>query len=1472
MARTRGGRLDVIPSGKTGALTDGLTMTLPTASRRRGAYLLASVLAVLGSRATILAAEPNADHFAAVRKEYAATARPLVKQYCLGCHSTEKREGELDLERFATLAEVRRGTKAWIKVAEMLDNGEMPPQDAKQPAAEQRRAIRGWVERYLHAEALAHAGDPGPVVLRRLSNAEYNYTIRDLTGIDLNPTREFPTDSAAGEGFTNTGNALVMSPSLLTKYLDAGKEIARHAVLLSDGIRFSPSTTRRDWSNDALARIRALYRQHTDSGGATQVNLQGIVFDTNDGGRLPVEKYLAATLTEREALRSGAKSPAAVAKEHGLNAKYLGILWAALNRQEPQSDTERSLLLDVVRAHWREAKADGAPTLVAEIAAWQKALWRFSSVGHIGKAGGPKAWQEPVVPLVASQDVRLKLPTTPGQKEVALYLVAGDAGDWNAHDFVVWQQPRLVAPGRPDLLLRDVRDFSREMMARRERLFASTASALAAAAEATGSTDSIDVAALAKKHRVDADSLSAWLDFLGMGETAALQLDHFSNRLKGSAGYDFVNGWGSNDTPNLVANSSDAHVRIPGNMKPHGVCVHPSPSLCAAVGWRSPLAGSMRIEGQVTHAHPECGNGVVWSLELRHGATRQRLAGGTAQGSKSVKFGPIVAVAVQPGDLVSLLIGPRDGNHACDLTDLELVLTNQDGTSGDKNGASNKTGVPPRQWSLTRDVSDDVLAGNPHADRFGNQGVWHFYTEPVRASQSGPVIPVGSLLARWLAAGQPAEKQQIAMAIQGLLTNGPPADALDKNPDVVLYRQLSSPGGPLLMRAWPRVSAALHEGKAAAAEERGQFGLDPARFGKDPDGTKVDPAVDVASLCVQAPSVIEVRIPADLAAGAEFVVAAGLHPRTGAEGSVQVQVLTTRPEHDAGLLPSAVIQTNASGPWTANNHRISHATPILVNDGSAARQRFERAFDDFRQLFPAALCYTKIVPVDEVVTLTLFYREDEPLQRLMLDDAQIAQLNRLWDELHFVSHDALTLVDAFQQLLEYASQDADPKVFEPLRKPINDRAAAFRKALLDAESKHLDALIALAARAYRRPLTLAEAQELRKLYRALREEELPHDEAIRFTLARIFVAPAFLYRLEEAPQGTEQAPVSDWELASRLSYFLWSSQPDEELRAAAAAGTLHRPEVLVNQARRMLADARVRRLATEFACQWLHIYDFDALDEKSERHFPEFAQLRGDMYEESIRFFADLFQRDASILGMFNADHTFVNERLARFYGIGGVEGPAWRRVEGVGRQGRGGILGLASTLAKQSGASRTSPILRGNWVSEVLLGEKLPKPPKDVPRLPDDETATDGLTVRQLVEKHTSDVRCAACHKKFDAFGFALEGFDAIGRKRDRDLAGRPVDARTRLPDGRDIDGLAGLRDYLAQTRRDAVVRQFCRKLLGYALARGLQLSDEPLLDEMQQRLKANDYRFSVAVEAIVLSDQFRMVRGKSASLADGN
>lgn len=1010
---------------------------------------------------------------------FRSSIQPLLKEYCLTCHSTEKLKGDLDLELFSTLDAVKRHPKIWQNVVEQLATDEMPPKKEVQPSPEEKERLSRWVVAMLNDLALARDGDPGPVVLRRLSNAEYTYTVRDLTGIEsLAPAREFPADGAAGEGFTNTGQALVMSPALVTKYLEAGKEIAKHAVLLPNGIRFSSKNTRRDWTDEIVREIRTFYWGFAEKRENERVNVDGVLIETNDKGFLPVERYLIATLLEREALVSGRKNIAGAAREHRVNAKYFGTLVSALSSSEP------SLLLDLLRHRWRTAMPTDAAALSTKIAQWQKALWKLNKVGHIGTIGGPKAWMEPVNPITAKQEVRFKIPTPTDGKDVTLFLVASDAGDGNEHDSVVWEQPRLVARGRPDLLLRD----------------------------------------------------------------------------------------------------------IPG------------------------------------------------------------------------------------------------------------------------------------------------------------------------------VMP----------------------------------------------------------------------------------GLDPIIFERHPHGNLVDPA----SFCVRAPSIIEIRLPPDLAAGCELVTTGVLEKTHGAEGNVQLQVLTDRPERHLMV-------------------KTSPNTPFVVNDGSIARRRIESAFDTFRKLFPAALCYTQIVPVDEGVTLRLFHRDDEHLLRLMLDDSQRANLDRLWDELHYVSHDALTIVDALEQLSEYATSVGEFKFLDPLREPIKQRAAAFRQRLRDTEPNHLEALLEFAGRAYRRPLADSEKDELRGLYTRLREQELPHEESIRLALARVLVGPAFLYRAEKPGPGAEQIPVDDWELASRLSYFLWSSTPDPELSAVAASGKLREPATLRVQMRRMLRDRRVRRLAIEFACQWLQIRDIETLEEKSERHFPTFASVRSVIAEEPVVFFTDLFQRDGSVLEILDADHTFLNEALAKHYGIPAVTGETWRRVDGVRKFARGGILAQAATLAKQSGASRTSPILRGNWVAETLLGDKLPRPPKDVPVLPEGE-ATETLTMRELTEKHTADERCYGCHKRIDAFGFALESFDAIGRHLDRDSAGRPIDTRAIVMDGTEIEGLTGLRNYLVHQRRDVFLRQFCRKLLGYALGRSIQLSDEPLLTEMRANLTAQGYRVSVAVDTIVQSRQFLEIRGREASYAD--
>jgi hypothetical protein len=692
----------------------------------------------------------------------------------------------------------------------------------------------------------------------------------------------------------------------------------------------------------------------------------------------------------------------------------------------------------------------------------------------------------------------------------------------------------------------------------------------------------------------------------------------------------------------------------------------------------------------------------------------------------------------------------------------------------------------------------------------------------------------------------------LAEELQQLLSSGSdPKNTIAS--DIALLQQLKSLSGPLLAAAMKSLVAE----STSSSKSTSTYGLDESLFGKHPQGA----AIDSGSLCVKAPTYIEVKLPADLVAGSELVTSGSIHPGSNEKGSVQFAILTEKPAELAGLQAIAVTEQVNNGVWTSNNRSIAMSSPIVVSEASPARDRLMASFDAFRQLFPGALCYTKIVPVDEVVTLTLYYREDEMLQRLMLSDAEIARLNRLWNELHFVSQDAFMSVDAYEQLWQYATQDADPSAFEPLRKPLLQRAEEFRAELIAAEPLQIDAVLKFAEQAYRRPLSDAEQTQLRKLYGQLRSDELPHDSALRMLLARVLISPAFLYRAESgnlAELGTGTIPsrqLSDEELATRLSYFLWSTGPDQRLRTLAQEGRLHEPEVLLSETRRMLQDERVRRLATEFMCQWIQIYDFDAHDEKSEVAFPTFNELRGAMYDEAIRYFADLYQRDGSVLELIDADHTFVNGALAQHYALTSTEAD-WHRIDAVRSKGRGGILGMAATLSKQAGASRTSPILRGNWISEVLIGEKLPKPPKNVPLLP--ETVPGGLTERQLIEQHSADPACAKCHARIDPFGFSLENFDGIGRWR----GGPEINSVTALADGTELAGYEGLKSYLLNQRRKDFVRQFCKKSLGYALGRAVQLSDEPLLADMQKRLEANDYRISLAVESIVTSPQFQRVR----------
>ncbi|MGE4002555.1 MAG: DUF1592 domain-containing protein [Planctomycetaceae bacterium] len=1375
------------------------------------------------------AAEP--EPFVQLAAEYRSQILPLMQRLCLDCHSTETKQGELDLQRFAAFDDVRRNPPVWQKAAQMLANGEMPPDDAPQLSEDERTQFRDWVQQYLDAEALANAGDPGPVLLRRLNNAEYTDTIQDLTGVMLDPAREFPADGAAGEGFTNTGGALAMSPALVTKYLDAAKEIAGHAVLLPDGIRFSEKSTRRDWTIELLGRIRAIYFRHTgrlgDANRLNQWNVSDPTQLTDEDGRVDIARYFTVLIQHRDRLLNGVSVAGEIAQHENLSPKYLRLLAEMLAGDEPTS-----VLLNRIRDRFREATAGDAASIAAEIRTWQDRLWTFNAVGHFGLV---RAWQEPVTPLANSRVFREKIDSTPGQSESTLFLVTGAAGDGQESDTVVWQRPRFERPGRQPLLLRDLRAVSIAMGRIRDETLKAARQYLAAAFEAR-TADFVDVAQLAERHNIDPLILKQWLAYLGIASAGELPIkEYLTHRLERVGAYDFVRGWGliGVDALSVIGNSSDQKVNVPGDMNPHQIAVHPRPERWVAAGWKSPLEGRVRVSARVQDAHPQCGNGVSWTLELRHRADRRVLREGTIDRAGREDITLISTLSVQQGDLVSLVIGPRDGEYTCDLTEIDLSFV--------------EVGGEKREWSLAGDCADSIDAGNPHADRHGNEGVWHFYSDLIESTVPAAAVPPGSILARWNDTSDAASAATLAAEIESLLTSPPAENALV--PDAALRQLLSSLNGPLFAGLDPAQLAQRATPKEVA---NSTLSVDPQLFGSN----DLSPEARADDLVIRAPSVVELRVPAELVAGAEFVATAILAPNPDGEGSVQLQLLTDRPT--GRPLPDGRSFEDSLLP----------GVPVVVSANTPAEKRFRESMDRFRELFPSAMCYSRIVPVDVVVTLILFHREDEHLRRLMLSDDEAARLDRLWDELHYVSRDALTIVTGFEQLLEFASQDDDPAKYEPLRETIMQRASRFESVLRDSEPAHLTAVLEFASRAWRRPLTEEQADGLRRLSADLRAQDLSHEDAVRLLLVRVLTSPTFLYKYEQPAPGDHAAPVSDWELVTRLSYFLWSSLPDDELRELAAAGRLSDADTLLVQTRRMVQDDRIRRLAIEFGCQWLHIRDFDRFDEKSERHFPEFAELRTDMYDESVRFLQDMFQRDRSILELLDADHTLLNERLARLYGIEGVTGDEWRVVNGVRKFSRGGILTQAATLATQAGASRTSPILRGNWISETLLGERLPRPPQDVPLLPEVETDTDGLPFRTVVERHSSDPACYKCHRRIDPLGFPLENFDAIGRFRDVDQNGRPFDTRTTLMDGTPIDGLDGLRTYLATTRRDAFVRQFCRKLLGYALGRSVQLSDEPLLVEMHRRLEERDFRFSAALETIVLSRQFREIRGRDTTV----
>jgi len=396
----------------------------------------------------------------------------------------------------------------------------------------------------------------------------------------------------------------------------------------------------------------------------------------------------------------------------------------------------------------------------------------------------------------------------------------------------------------------------------------------------------------------------------------------------------------------------------------------------------------------------------------------------------------------------------------------------------------------------------------------------------------------------------------------------------------------------------------------------------------------------------------------------------------------------------------------------------------------------------------------------------------------------------------------------------------------------------------------------LAQRAYRGPVSAAEIDALLDFYREGRKSG-DFDTGIQQALARILVAPRFVFRIEEEPAALARGQVyriSDVELASRLSFFLWSSIPDDELRETAIQGQLRNPQVLMQQVRRMLADPRAEALVKNFAGQWLYLRELDTFQTEA-RNFDE--NLRRAFRRETELMFEAIIREDRSLLDLLDADYTFVDERLARHYGIPNVKGSYFRRVPLAADSPRRGLLGQGSMLTVTSTATRTSPVSRGKWVLENLLGTPAPVPPPGVETNLGGEEGAKMTSLRQRLEAHRASPTCASCHRILDPMGFALENFDLVGAWREND-GPSPVDAKGQLADGTAVNGPADLRRAVL-SRSDAFMTTATEKLMTYALGRPVHAYDMPTVRAIVRRAAANDNRFSSLVMGIIESDSFQ-------------
>ena len=1072
----------------------------------------------------------------AAEEDFRNVAAPLLRELCFDCHGNQQAEANVNLEQFASEPDFATSFKMWRSVAEMLEQCKMPPEDASQPSDRRRQQLVSAIRQQLRHAAEQHADDPGPLILRRLTSAEYAYSLRDLTGLDLKLERDFVSDAVGGEGFANVGAVQFMQDSTLERYLAAAKQAAAHAVIGAGPLDFYGAPGQTGFELSAITRIQSIYRAH---GFRTAAGEGGEAFGLDRYARA---FYAAWRFRYRNELGNRHATLADIAVEEGIDVRFAQYIWSVLNQHSSTFPTS-----DIVK-RWNTLAVPAAdPT----------------NNGHPAKE--------------LAKSVRLQC----GQIQQLMH-------DWQTR-------------------------FGQNADAKEE------APVLA--------VDSFDVD---RKRLFEMN-----INWPKGTKTAHIQLRVESANRDG---------------------------------KPNAVVI-----------WRNP----------------------------------------------SIRFR-----------------------------------------------------IPDRRLKDPKPLQTLIPARD--ANRLG------FGKHPVLGTiQSDDFVTIGTALST------------IKSPTTGLPTTGPLSFEL-----------------PIL------------------------------------DGATSAQLTVTAEL--------------DVSHGDDCIVRCTIAQEEETDQGKQVSALLANPESTAftqwraGVLDFARLLP-----------QVSHREPA-PSDRDPIPAVFDNSYNN-----PERNNYHYKIK---------YHRNDKFLVDNILDDATRLKLDQAWMDLlgSFEYHDAYLRFVAKKFEIDLGGRgitelDTDwvNSLAEEPRAYVQELHCSYQgiqQAFKSAESRHLEDAIQFAARAWRRPLVSDERQRLRAYYNDLREsEKLDHRQAIRALLTRVFVAPEFLYRAErplitndpDSSQARDRdIALSDWELASRLSYFLWSSVPDEELRRVAATGDLSQPDQLTAQVRRMLQDPKARRLASEFFGQWFGFYQFDRYRGIDPERFPEFTDsLKGAMHDEAVAFFEHIIRTDRPIREILFADYALLNKELAMHYGIESTAASTEHLlVADVGRQHRGGLLGLGAILAVTSAPQRTSPVKRGDWVLRRVLGTPVPPPPADAGSIAAGDVVGDGLSVRSRLEAHRRDASCMNCHSRIDPLGFALEQYDAIGRWREEYRDGQAIEVTGKLSDGTVITGADGLREYL-QSHEQLFQRTLCTKLVGYAFGRRESISDVLLIEQMMADIDEIG-RFSTLVERVVHSRQFRYRR----------